>query len=413
MKYLLSTLFFAIMVSFSLSAQKVPKVAVPVSQKSKVKAKQQTGIQFEQGSWKDILTLAKETGKPIFVDAYTVWCGPCKTMTKMVFPQADVGDFYNQHYISYKMDMERGEGPTFAKNYKVSAYPTLLYIDTEGKLIDRLVGARPAAELIRMGKTVLKDDERLAELATAYEEGDKSATTLKEYAELLWLSDDAKHQSIVGEYLNGLSKKDKLSKDNVKLIYNYALDIEGTAFKFMEANKAVFVKELGADNITNKMIQTANTAMGKVVASKDPTQLKRILNIIDASEHKDADEMKYRAEIAYFKGVENWKKFSKVAVEYFEKFDVKDPAFLNNVAWEFYQNIDKKSDVEKAASWAKKSTKMMPQHYNFDTYASLLFKLGKKEEALEAAERALELGKRQRRNTKGTMELIKKIKADM
>ena len=38
------------------------------------------GIQFEIGSWKEVLQKAKQENKLIFVDLYTTWCGPCKKM---------------------------------------------------------------------------------------------------------------------------------------------------------------------------------------------------------------------------------------------------------------------------------------------------------------------------------------------
>ncbi len=38
-------------------------------------------IMFSEGKWKDIASQAKKkSGKYIFVDAYTTWCGPCKQL---------------------------------------------------------------------------------------------------------------------------------------------------------------------------------------------------------------------------------------------------------------------------------------------------------------------------------------------
>jgi len=46
----------------------------------------QDGIRFEQGDWATILAKAKSAQKPIFIDVYTSWCGPCKKMAKDIFP---------------------------------------------------------------------------------------------------------------------------------------------------------------------------------------------------------------------------------------------------------------------------------------------------------------------------------------
>jgi hypothetical protein len=40
------------------------------------KGTREQGIQFFEGSWSDVVAAAAEQNKLIFVDAYTVWCGP-------------------------------------------------------------------------------------------------------------------------------------------------------------------------------------------------------------------------------------------------------------------------------------------------------------------------------------------------
>ena len=86
---------------------------------------QAQGIEFFHGSWDEAIEEAKKQEKIIFVDAYAIWCGPCKRMAKNVFPDEKVGEFYNKHFINMKLDMERGEGLKFRKKYPVSAFPTL------------------------------------------------------------------------------------------------------------------------------------------------------------------------------------------------------------------------------------------------------------------------------------------------
>ena len=73
------------------------------------------GIIFQDGSWAEVKAMAKETGKPIFLDTYTTWCAPCQLMDKNLFPDKKVGQFYNANYLCYKMDIEKGDGIDFAK----------------------------------------------------------------------------------------------------------------------------------------------------------------------------------------------------------------------------------------------------------------------------------------------------------
>jgi thiol-disulfide isomerase/thioredoxin len=98
------------------------------------------GIKFFQGSWAQLLETAKKQGKLIFVDVYTDWCAPCKQMDKDVLPSREVGNKYNDLFISYKLDAEKGEGIAIANKYSVTAYPTYLYLDPQGYLLHRAVG---------------------------------------------------------------------------------------------------------------------------------------------------------------------------------------------------------------------------------------------------------------------------------
>lgn len=113
-----------------------------------------SGIQFMEASWREVLKKAKAEKKIIFLDAYASWCGPCKMLQKQVFTQKEVGNFYNSKFINVKMDMEKGEGPALSQVYPLEAYPTLLFIDGNGKVLKKFIGAPKAEELIALGKSV-------------------------------------------------------------------------------------------------------------------------------------------------------------------------------------------------------------------------------------------------------------------
>lgn len=116
-----------------------------------------SGMIFAQDSWAETLLKAKASGKLIFVDAYAEWCPPCKRMASSVFPLAEVGAVYNKNFINYKMDCEKGDGPSFLRKYAIEAYPTLLFIDGDGKVVKRVVGGQSADQFISIGKLVAKD----------------------------------------------------------------------------------------------------------------------------------------------------------------------------------------------------------------------------------------------------------------
>jgi len=87
------------------------------------------GIQFEHGTWKEVPQKAQQTDKPIFIDVYTSWCGPCKMMSQNVFPLVEVGKAYNVNFICYQVDAEKGDGIEISKKYGVRAFPTYLFLN--------------------------------------------------------------------------------------------------------------------------------------------------------------------------------------------------------------------------------------------------------------------------------------------
>src|SRR5674476_369222 len=115
------------------------------------------GIEFEHGSWKEVLEKAKQTSKPIFIDVYTSWCGPCKKMSKDIFPLAEVGKVYNANFVCYQIDAEKGEGIEIAKKYEVRSFPTYLFIKADGRLFYNAVGSMEAKDFIALSNKALTE----------------------------------------------------------------------------------------------------------------------------------------------------------------------------------------------------------------------------------------------------------------
>jgi thioredoxin 1 len=114
------------------------------------------GIEFSKMTLEEAKKEARATGKMIFIDAYTDWCGPCKKMAASTFTEQEVGEVFNSNFINLKIEMEKNpDGKEVARMYNVRAYPTLIIIDGEGNLVKQTIGFQTKERIISFAKSVL------------------------------------------------------------------------------------------------------------------------------------------------------------------------------------------------------------------------------------------------------------------
>ncbi len=115
------------------------------------------GLNWDKSSWEEILAKAQANDKVIFLDVYTTWCGPCIKMDKDVFPDEAVSTYYNETFITVKVNAEdNGIGTMIANQYGVKAYPTLIYVDKNGTEISKFVGLKNKYELLNLGEETIE-----------------------------------------------------------------------------------------------------------------------------------------------------------------------------------------------------------------------------------------------------------------
>ena len=197
------------------------------------------GIQFmDNASWGKVVKDAKEQNKLIFVDCYTTWCGPCKRLAAEVFPREDLGTYVNERFVSVKYDVERGNGLEFAKQYRdlIHGFPTLLLIDTEGKVLNRIVGFFPA-------ETILKAIQNSVEGRTwqvmeqEYQAGKRDRDFVMEYLEALLTADEGeKYDKVKREYIAQFPLDSLMNKEIWELASGYITNPESDEFQFVLAH---------------------------------------------------------------------------------------------------------------------------------------------------------------------------------
>lgn len=151
-------------------------------------------ITFEHGTLEEALKKAKQAKKPLFVDVYATWCGPCKQMAATSFIDPEVTAYYNDHFISLKLDGEKNDGPGVMQKYGITAYPTLLYFNANGDLVGKVVGGQQARQLLAKGKEIVNPEGNPVFLANkTYQKSKKKREDLKAYVKVLA---DNEHDSL-------------------------------------------------------------------------------------------------------------------------------------------------------------------------------------------------------------------------
>jgi len=104
----------------------------------------------------DVTEKAEREGKLVFVDLYTDWCLPCKLMKEDVYTDESIGDFMNKNFINYKVNAEEGNGPNMTVLYNIESFPGLLFLDSNGRVLEQKQGAAYHTELKAMANRALE-----------------------------------------------------------------------------------------------------------------------------------------------------------------------------------------------------------------------------------------------------------------
>ncbi len=369
--------------------------------------KSQEGISFRHnGEWGDAVEQAKKENKLIFVDAFTTWCGPCKMMSAQVFPNEDVSKLYNASFVNVKMDMEKGEGVELATRFSVRAYPTFLFVDpVDGSIVHRSVGYQPVDEFMQLGKTALDPAKRLRSLDHRYQTGDRDPEFLYNYANARSAVYDGTDGPIAEDYLK--TQKDWTTERNLHFIFLHADKADSEMFRFLTKNQTLFANLEGKQNVSDRI---EGVVAQSIEAKKDIT-VEEITQIFKSAYPEGGEEMASRYRLSFYRQRGDRANFAASAIDHYKKYPSKNAEELNEVAWTFFQVVEDPKQLKIAEKWAKKSTKLAPSFYNFDTLASLNYKLKKKKPALAAAQKAIELARKSGEDYSATQELLTKIQA--
>ncbi|WP_437921023.1 thioredoxin fold domain-containing protein [Sphingobacterium sp. LRF_L2] len=371
---------------------------------------QDKGITFEHHStWDKIKAKAKAENKYIFVDCFTTWCGPCKYMSSTIFPQEEVGNFFNANFVNLKLQMDEtkddndevkswyNEAKRFAIDYAVRAYPTFLIFNPQGELVHRIIGGGEANVFIAKAKEGLNPETQYVTLVKKFEQEPSNAAVAKNMAKAaLSAYDQETAQRAIAKYMTLVGPDSLLTTDNIQFLLQGATSSSSPAFLFIKNNKEkvdvlLTNKGVGANEILSNVLNN-EFVIPKIRSNQKDIDFVAIKNQIE-KEHPGIDMTTAlaRSKSQYYLVQKNWPAF-KDAVNEFVNSKSKNisPAILNDFAWAVFENCDDASCLQAALNWSKTSLENNNNPAFIDTYANLLYKSGDKENAIKWQEKAVE-----------------------
>ncbi len=370
------------------------------------------GMKFEHGlSWKEIQAKAKAENKYIFMDCFTTWCGPCKYMSANIFPMAEVGDFYNKNFLMVKVQFDttktdNEEVKSWFKDmeainaqYKIRAYPTYLFFDPSGNAVHRAVGSSDAKTFLAKGTDAMQPEKQYYSLLHKYEAGEKTPGFLRTVATVAYDAYDMPNANKISkEYI--ATQSDLFTKENLVFIEKFTSKSSDNGFDLFLNNTEKIDAILGKDKAENKVMNIITVEnVYPVILKKSAPGTPSVTPDFDALKEnlqkkypRFAEEITAKGKILYYQVQKDWTGFQTAIVAYMAKYGEKaSPSELNSYAWTVFDNCKDMTCVTEALNWSKRSFKDKEDPAYIDTYANILHKLGKTEEAIKWEEKAVAL----------------------
>ena len=372
----------------------------------------QDGIKFGKQSFAKTLEQAKKENKLIFLDAFASWCGPCKLLDKNVFPKKEVGDYFNANFLNLHIDMEKGEGIEIAKKYSIYSYPTLLFIDGEGKVVYKAAGYMSPQELISIAKEAVNPENTLENKIAKFEAGEKDPEFLMGLIKNTYSSDFSLAQKVATRYFQTRTDA-TYSKEEAGMLLFFTKTIDDDLYKIFTAKKAELSTQIPESYLAeyDKQLKL-NTVLQKsfdanTQSINEPFFLAEGTKIYG---EKEAKQLLNKINMDLFFTQKKYDDYAKSALNYYQNPTDFATDELNNVAWNFYLYVTDKTLLTQVTQLCLDGIKKEENSQNTDTLANIYYKLGDFKNAKLWAKKSIEIAKAKGDEYASTEELLKKIK---
>ena len=310
---------------------------------------QNRSINFEQGTFEEAFNKAKKNGKLLFVDCYTSWCGPCKILAKEVFTDNEVADYFNEYFISFKVDCEKGEGSELSKRFGVSGYPTLLFINEKGEIINKIVGASRQPQFLESVKKGLDTENSLFVRGKKYDSGYRDRefimNLLEDYKAIREIQ---KAKKISIELLESMPEKEWLTAEMWKIIRYYYVSTYGSKWwNFILEHSDEYISLVGKEEFADKIGETMHPYLFGYIYGRKKVQSKEEFvtykAIINKYQPKQKDILYHFITLGQSANFDNHDQYVKTVLKVLPELSIQEHyRFFSNAIKFLAQDLNKK-----------------------------------------------------------------------
>jgi thioredoxin-related protein len=386
-----------------------------------INAQVSKGILFEKGiTWAQIKEKARKENKYIFVDCYASWCVPCKKMDKIVYMNDTVGDFMNDKFISVKVQIDSTKndtediknwyavGHSFISDYNITAFPTFLFFSPGGEIVHKEIGSRSVAEFITIAASSLDENRQNYVALRKYKEGMLDYPSMKLLAEnLKEIGEEQTSLQVAKDYmhnyLDSLPFNEFVAKPNIDFISrNYKMltskdRVFNIYYKHSDLLDSMMKSKGWAKSFYTYIIYREEIIPALETNDKEPNW-KKITKTIRKKYSRDiATKLVVLAQLKWFQHKKNWALANKAAFKQIDYNGIGSDVFALKQTYDLVTMVYKHSNNEKELTKALNVIEQIDQKLMLrkdtsirkaivDTYAGLLYKSGRKEEAIAMLE---------------------------
>jgi thioredoxin-related protein len=382
--------------------------------------KAENGVHFEHNlSWSQVKEKARLENKYIFVDCYASWCAPCKQMDRNIFSSESVMEYMDKYFVCVKVQMDTSKNDDeqirawYAEAHQIRVencirmFPSFLFFSPNGEIVHRGSGYKDVNGFIKLGEAAMDSSKQFYSLLRNYESGTKTYAMLpyliqatEEYGNTR-LSDSIK-QDYLQNYLYNLSADQLYTRKNLVFIGSFLQTSREKGFDMFYRHdqkideiigKKGYAKGVVEDILYNELV-SPQLMPDRMYKTGEPDWKALRSTIKSRYRGPYADDLVVRAKLKWYKTQKDWPMVSQYTIIKIERLPydttLSGSNLLNNNIWFYiFNHCNDRKALLKSIRWQEAIVKKYPQNSTFiDTYANLLYKIGKLPQAITWQQKA-------------------------